>query len=114
MRASTEVSCLTKGAVGGDRGWEAAFVSFRLAVETASAFEDGEMMNRRKPIASSPANTSVIGLVRRKVLGRAIANVDEYGQGYSRKPLRPSRSSSLVSPSASGVYIGYPIKVLKS
>lgn len=81
MRASTEVSCLTKGAVGGDSGWEAAFVSFRLAVETASAFEDGEMMNRRKPIASSPANTSVIGLVRRKVLGRAIANVDEYRQG---------------------------------
>lgn len=104
------MSCLTKGAVGGDRGWEAAFVNFRLAVEMVSLFEDGEMMNTRKPIASSPANTNVIGLVRRKDLGRVIANVNEYHQSTRVNNEVPS---SLVAPSASGVCVGYLIKALK-
>ena len=66
------MSCLTNGAVGGDSGWEAALVSFRFAVETPPALEDGEKMKIRKPIVSKPARTNVMELVRRNGLGKAM------------------------------------------
>ena len=66
------MSCLTKGAVGGDSGWEAALVSFRFAVESPLALGDGEKIKIRKPIVSKPARTNVMEFVRRNGLGKAM------------------------------------------
>ena len=61
-----------KGAVAGDKGWEAALLNFLLAVEIAAAFEDGERRKIRKPKVSTAARAILIGLVLRKDLGNAI------------------------------------------
>ena len=52
-------------------------MSFRLAVETASEFEVGEKMKKRKPIDSTAAKTRVIGLVLR--IDRARAMLKKWG-----------------------------------
>ena len=81
MFLSREGSGLTNGAVGGDRGWAAALVSFRLAVETASELEPGEKMKKRKPIDSNAASARLMGLVLRN--DRAKAMLKECG-GWRR------------------------------
>lgn len=91
MFFSNEASCLTNGAVGGDRGWAAAFVSFRLAVETASEFEAGENMKMRNPIDSTAASTRVIGLVLRSDRGRAI--MEECGQRQDARGIQSKDTS---------------------
>jgi len=60
------------GAVGGERGCEAALLNFRLAVEIAAAFEEGESRKMRKPKERTAARTMVIGLVRRRDRGNAM------------------------------------------
>ena len=72
MASLSEASGFTNGAVGGERGCEAAF--FRFAVETAAASEDGERMKMRNPTERRAASTSVIGFVRRIDLAIAIVS----------------------------------------
>lgn len=60
------------GAVGGERGCEAALLNFRLAVEMAAAFDDGESRKTRKPKERTAARTIVTGLVRRRDRGKAM------------------------------------------
>lgn len=69
---------MTNGAVGGERGWAAAF--FRFAVETAAVFEVGERMNMRKPMDSNAASTNVIGFVRLIDLAKAMLRTSVCGQ----------------------------------
>ena len=68
---------MTNGAVGGDKGCEAADANFRFAVDTAAALEDGERIKKRKPIDNTQARMIVMGFVRRIALGRAMMEVVE-------------------------------------
>ena len=97
MASLSEASGFTNGAVGGDKGWAAAF--FRLAVETAAASEDGEKMKKRKPTERNAASTSVMGFVRRIDLAMAILNECGKRPG-TRKFLRSSPITRLTTPSA--------------
>ena len=101
---------MTNGAVGGESGWEAALLSFRFAVETPAALEDGEKMKNRKPIASKPAKINVMELVRRNGLGKAIMmgidRATKFGENLLKAPAPYQQALD-------GVYFGYLIKILE-
>lgn len=47
-------------------------MNFRLAVEMAAAFDEGESRKTRKPKERTAARTIVTGLVRRRDRGKAM------------------------------------------
>ena len=76
MPSSAFFADFIKGAVGGDRGWDAAVSSFRFAVDAGSEFEEPESRNIRNPTARTAAKRYVMEFVRRMALGKAMMRED--------------------------------------